>query len=205
MYTARIVFFLSIIFIVSAPNAYCHPEQSEGSKKILRAAQNDDIVLENGDIVFRRENSFWGDLSSSFAQRDGRFSHVGIVVIEDGQINVIHSYGNPEKDFSGVDKQSLQEFSANTSKLGFYRMSFSNEERGKIANQAQEYLEAKTEFDGEFSIADDAKLYCSELIWQSALKATGKDIAPVKTKYYDKKIIGIDDLFLSYYLQEIKP
>ena len=163
----------------------------------------DSKKLQNGDLAFRKENSFWGDVASSMAQRDGRYSHVGVIYMVSGKPNVIHVFADVEKKSSVVSIEPLEEFLKNATEYGFYRLNFSSSERKKIAEKAHEYYEQKIPFDEFFSFYTIDALYCSELVWQAAKAVTKTDIAPDKTEVMGKKIIGVDDLFLGGFMKEL--
>ena len=159
--------------------------------------------LQNGDVVFRKENSFWGDVASSMAGRDGRYSHVGVIYMVGGKPNVIHVFADVEKKLSVVSLQPLAEFLKNATNYGFYRLNFSRSQRGDVAKKAHEYYEQKLPFDEFFSLYTVDAMYCSELVWQAAKAVTKQDIAPQKTEVMGKKIIGVDDLFLGGFMKEL--
>ncbi len=159
--------------------------------------------LKPGDIIFRKENSFWGEVSSSVARRDGRYSHVGMIVPSGENLAVVHSY--PDENTSFVKSQSLEEFSFNATGLGFFRMGFSEEKTNNIVTAIQGYARDEVPFDPEFSLRSDDRLYCTELIWKAVKNATGVDIAPEKGQAFGDEFIGNDDLFLGGFMEEIAP
>ena len=160
--------------------------------------------LENGDIVFRKENSFWGDLSSAAARIDGRYSHSGIIYIEHGEPFVIHAYADTNKHEAKVNKQPLDQFLSNASAAGFYRLNFTPEIREEVAKKALDYYNRGTPFDDKFSLDDDKAVYCTELVWRSAKAASGYDIAPIKSTLMKRPYIGTDDLFMGGFMTELK-
>lgn len=99
---------------------------------------------------------------------DQRFSHVGIVLIDqNGTCNVLHSEGD---DFTGsgqVGVCSLETFVKESDLIGISRL--------KHIDPEQFVLNAKTfigrPFDWKFNLAEDDKIYCTELI-DLALKKT---------------------------------
>ena len=160
--------------------------------------------LESGDIIFRKENSFWGDLSSAAARVNGKYSHAGIIYMDKGHPYVIHAYADTNKHEAKVSRQSLEDFSANATAVGFYRLNFTPEIRAEVAKRANDYYVNKTPFDDQFSITDDKAVYCTELVWRAAKLGSGYDIAPTKSTLMNRQYIGTDDLFLGGFMTELK-
>jgi len=66
--------------------------------------QKSDILFEvanDGDIICRLGDSFWSKFFKDASIVDKRYSHIGIIHINNDRINVIHSEGTTElrKDF----------------------------------------------------------------------------------------------------------
>ncbi len=160
--------------------------------------------LESGDIVFRKENSFWGDVSSAAARVDGKYSHTGVIYIDHGQVFVIHAYADTNDHVAKVSRQLLAQFLANASAAGFYRLNFTPEIRAEVAKKANDYFLRKTPFDDRFLLDDDKAVYCTELVWRAAKEGSGYDIAPVKSTLMNRQYIGNDDLFLGGFMNELK-
>ena len=160
--------------------------------------------LETGDIIFRKENSFWGDVAASASKRDGRYSHSGVVLVRKDGVHVIHSYANTNTRKSLVSLQTLDEFANNASNIGYYRLNFPKEIRQDFAKKAFEYYSRKTPFDDKFLYTDESAVYCTELVWHAARKASGHDIAPIKSDFMGKKFIANDDLFLGGFMSPVQ-
>lgn len=159
--------------------------------------------LQNGDIIFRKENSFWGDVSASVARRSGKYSHAGVILIQKNKVFVIHSYADTNNKKSVVSMESLQDFAKNATNIGYYRLNFPQDIRTDIAKSAFEYFKKKIPFDDKFIYYDNTALYCTELVWSAVKKASGYDIAPHKSVAMGKVFIGNDDLFLGGFMTQL--
>ena len=129
-------------------------------------------TLMSGDMIFRHGSGFWSELIRKNTPRDKRFSHVGVIYIEHGEIWVIHAEGN---DFSGqgqVEKVPLTDFVRTAKKVGFFRLKLSTKERSDFACNALAML--NVEFDWKFDKNDHSKVYCTELLYV-ALQKTKPD------------------------------
>lgn len=159
--------------------------------------------LETGDIVFRRENSFWGDIATSVSRRDGTYSHSGIIIMQNGKPFVIHAFADTDKKEAKVAMQPLAVFLQNASGVGYFRLNFPEAIRADVAEKAMQYYRRKTPFDDKFSLYDDKAVYCTELVWASVKSASGYDIAPDKSVLMGRKFIGNDDLYLGGFMTPI--
>ena len=127
-------------------------------------------ALQNGDIVFIRARTW-----RSFVMRaaDGDFSHVGIVRFAEGVYAgpcVIHA--KPEA--KTVKMEPAADFFSGAEHAAAYRP------RGRRAAEAASlealgYFERRTPFYKQFDISDEARLYCTELVWL-AYKRAGLDL-----------------------------
>jgi hypothetical protein len=122
--------------------------------------------IQNGDLIFRRGHSTESQIVI-IADRKSRFSHVGIICIENEIPLVIHavpSENNGEPDF--IKKEKLAEFLVpeKASEFAIYRSDFSKEIKNRAAVNALQFFENKLTFDGKYDFASDDKLYCTELV-----------------------------------------
>lgn len=123
---------------------------------LARAAQ-----LRDGDLVFRRGR----DLMSSLVlqqDRHSRFSHVGMVMREGGQVLVIHAMPDEPGRAGGVRLETLARFldPAVASDAASYRLPGVDPARLRPWLQAQ----IGRPFDMRFAFSDAQALYCSELV-----------------------------------------
>ncbi len=118
--------------------------------------------LHNGDLILR-----CGRSAESFAiylaDANTDFTHIGIISIENDILYVIHAV--PSKT-NLVQKERLTNFlnSKNTSKFAIYRSNFNEVYLDKVVKTANSYYLNKYEFDNEYDLNTNAKLYCTELI-----------------------------------------
>jgi hypothetical protein len=165
--------------------------QSPGRAQVLAAADG----LADGDLVFRRGR----DVLSAMVLGSGggsRFSHVGVVVRDGAQVDVIHAMPDEPGVAGGVRRESLQAFLA----LPVASDAASRRAPGLDAGQRARihaYLTARigTPFDMAFELGDDQRLYCSELALR-ALAQAGVQLAPatVRVPMLREPVIAPDGL-----------
>lgn len=135
--------------------------------------------LSEGDIVFRRGSSAKSHAVLQ-ADKEGKYSHVGIIVKNGTDFMVVHITPGERAPKESVDKikmERLEHFLArNKAKKGAILRFADSLEYSKIAAQyAKEFFEKEVLFDHDYNLADSTKMYCSEMIWRAYLKA-GRDI-----------------------------
>lgn len=158
--------------------------------KPVEVTNNNELfsVVKEGDIICRLGDRFWSQVFKDYSVTDKRYSHMGIIHIEDGQINVIHSEGTTEPGKDYVKQESLDDFIKIARSIGIYRL---NETDGNtIAASALQYIGFP--FDWKFDFEDEAKIYCTELLYH-VLKQTSPDIK-LETTYI--KELGRDIITL---------
>ena len=127
------------------------------------------IKLQNGDLILRRGRSI-ESFAVFMADKNRDFSHIGIVAIENGEPFVIHAVpGESGKNPERVIKERPEIFLSRekASHYAIYRSIFSAWEREKVAAKALEYYYNGVEFDHEYNLDSDQKVYCTELVFKA--------------------------------------
>lgn len=175
-----ILFSIFVLAIILLPYFNTQSNITSGYEKPIEINKS---LLMNGDIIFRKGRSF---VSRMVLQIDNRsdFSHVGIILVEDDSIFVIHSV--PDEDENGIDMVKIDDIKTflqydRATAVTVYRLN--NNESDKVLNTAVNYAKEKAineiPFDGGFDLSDDERLYCTELIWK-AFKKGGVDLIESK-------------------------
>lgn len=130
----------------------------------------DSIELRAGDLAFRCGGSL-DSRAVMIADHGGNFSHVGIVVDNNGTRMIVHAVPD-EPEFEGdVDRVKME-----TPQKFFIRKNaiygqISRHPDSVVARKAGEIAlgvyNRNTLFDSEFNLADTTKMYCTELILYS--------------------------------------
>lgn len=125
-------------------------------------------MLQQGDLAFRRGEGFTSDIVA-YNDRDGRYSHIGIIVDSDSGLMVVHSVpGNhprqPGSDIIRIEHID-QFFAPNMASCGeIVRLELDSTQRAMIGKMAIEKVIAKIPFDHNYDLSDTTKLYCTELV-----------------------------------------
>lgn len=127
-----------------------------------------DFSFKEGDIVFRQGQ---GVVSRAvlYADVDGVYSHLGIVVNDSGIMKVIHAVpGEPEfkDDIDKVKMETIDKFFSKTNASHGCVMRGADDSITylRIAEKAKHIFRRNTLFDHDYDHSDTLKMYCTELI-----------------------------------------
>ncbi|MBQ2838399.1 MAG: hypothetical protein IJE73_01980 [Muribaculaceae bacterium] len=120
--------------------------------------------LMQGDIAFRKGEGFVSDVVL-YNDADGLYSHIGLIVIHNDSIKVVHSVPG-EGDYDGVKIEPIEMFYATSRavKGEVLRMELNDEQRRVIGEIAIKKGIDKIEFDHDYNLNDTTQVYCTELI-----------------------------------------
>jgi hypothetical protein len=122
--------------------------------------------LQNGDLVFRRGRSVESH-AVLITDQKGRYSHVGIIHIENGEPFVIHAVpGENGKSPDFIRKEKITHFLSGekASDYAVYRSDFSGESREAASRNAFRFYTDHLIFDNHYDLESDSELYCTELV-----------------------------------------
>ena len=183
---------------------------SEAKQKQNVNNLNCDLVLKNGDLVFRKGRSIASRVVL-ITDRASSYSHVGVIYMLNEIPYVIHTV--PDESENGIDYVKMEKLSVffsseKASRGSVFRLKEQYENSAKLAAlTAKSYFDDKIIFDDAFDLISENKLYCTELVWK-AYQKVGIDLIQGK---YDKLflpfvkgfIILPSSLLNSFYLEEI--
>jgi hypothetical protein len=163
-------------------------------------AKNISGYLKDGDIICRLGDRLWSYYFKDISTIDKRFSHLGIVRINDHKITVIHAEGRAVEGKDFVNEVDLDDFLKIAKALGIYRIK--DHDGGLISSAAMEYIGYP--FDWKFDLEDENKIYCTELLYV-ILKKIAPEIELQRTfqKELKKEIIPLEACSNSEYFSEI--
>lgn len=171
---------------------------------------NCDLVVKNGDLVFRKGRSIASRVVL-ITDRASSYSHVGVIYMLNEIPYVIHTV--PDESENGIDYVKMEKLSVffsseKASRGSVFRLKEQYMNSAKLAAlTAKSYFDDKIVFDDAFDLKSENKLYCTELVWK-AYQKVGIDLIQGK---FDKLflpfvkgfIILPSSLLNSFYLEEI--
>lgn len=134
--------------------------------------------LKSGDLAFRKGAGTKSRVVTT-ADKDGRYSHVGIVVETDSGFMVVHiAPGERVKGQKAdtIKMETLEEyFAPHRAEKGEIARYGDGEAGRAAAGHALRLLEKKVLFDHDYDLEDSVRMYCTELIWYAFIRS-GIDI-----------------------------
>lgn len=186
--------------------------------------------IREGDLILRCGNDYASYTLRDFSQQEKLYSHSGIALMSD---DVMYVYSNMAGDLNpgeNMRRDNIDSFisPANNVAMGVYRYDINNEELQRLKTIVNDYFASKLQFDMNFDLATNNKMYCAEMIAKSVEQATEKRIVfskslitpGLKEKYLkkllEKKIIpsakvadqreylAVDNLYMNPHCREVK-
>ena len=164
-------------------------------------------IVRDGDIICRLGDRLWSQFFKDMSESDKRYSHLGIIRINNGVITVIHSEGDSGHGRDYVNEIAFEEFVKIARAIGIYRINEDlindiNIDRSQISNLAMEYLGVP--FDWKFDLSDTTTIYCTELL-SLILKRISPELElnTVFVKEWGRNVIPLDAISTSKYFHEV--
>jgi uncharacterized protein YycO len=135
------------------------------------------------------------------------FSHVGVILKQEGRVSVVHSLPENANSVSGVQVESLAAFTSfdNASDVAVYRLKgIDNKVRSKVTGYILQQVGKP--FDADFLLSTDDRLYCTELVVK-AFSIAGVELTAnvesIKIMLIDELVIPPDHLRQSHLLRRL--
>ena len=186
--------------------------------------------IHEGDLVLRCGNDYISESLSDFSQQEKLYSHSGIAIMDDG---IMYVYSNMAGDINPDEimrRDIVDSFitPANNVAVGVYRYDISKNELEKLKGIVHRHYMNKLQFDMNFDLSTNDKMYCAEMIAKAVEDATSKRIVfskslinnALKEKYLkklmEKKIVpsakvadqkeylALDNLYFNPHCREVK-
>lgn len=154
------------------------------------------IEIQSGDIIFRKENNMLSDMFSKIDKAP--FSHIGIVLNVDGEMQIYHMEADDEKEDLKV--QTIVEFTQFSQKIAVYRHKSLIDEK-KLSEILEDYKNQKIKFDYMFELNNDT-LYCTEFINEIFVKLFDENIYSYLYDFYGREGISINGILNSEKLEK---
>lgn len=186
--------------------------------------------IREGDLILRCGNDFISESLSDFSQQEKLYSHSGIAILDDG---IMYVYSNMAGDINPDEimrRDNIDSFitPVNNVAVGIYRYDITKEELEKLKAIVHAHYMNKLQFDMNFDLSTNDKMYCAEMIAKAVEDATSKRIIFSKSlinnalkerylkKLLEKKIIpsakmadqreylALDNLYFNPHCREVE-
>jgi hypothetical protein len=185
--------------------------------------------IHEGDLILRGGNDFISESLSDFSQKEKLYSHSGIAMMENGTMYIYSNMAGDINPDEIMRRDSVDSFITpiHNIAVGVYRYDITNTELEKLKTIIHKYYINKLQFDMNFDLTTDDKMYCAEMIAKSVEQATEKRITfskslitpGLKEKYLkkllEKKVIpsakvaeqreylALDNLYMNSHCREV--
>lgn len=193
--TALLLLIIAGTFYYATTTISKKKDRSNIYSKTITLTYPDTSKLKDGDIVFRRGYGMDSIVAANFSNEEKRYSHAGVLVLENDKIYVIHSQESTRKGFDGVVKESLSSYLKEVKIWAVYR--YLDVDKKKLLKHMKTALNKNIKFDMDFDLHTDDKMYCSEFIYKSFNAISVKPMIQASKRFMSKQYVTITDLYIN--------
>jgi hypothetical protein len=155
--------------------------------------------MKTGYLVLRMGLDADSYLLARMNQKNKRYSHCGIVMVENGYPFVYHSIGGEDNPDERLRRDSANLFFSPrcNSAIAVVAYDFNDGQLSNLKKEVEAYYKKRPRFDMKFDLKTDDVLYCAEFVYKAVNKATGDPSYIGSTSYLGYRYVGIDDLFMN--------
>jgi hypothetical protein len=154
--------------------------------------------IQEGDLVLRCGDDFISESLSDFSQKEKLYSHSGIAMMDSGRMYIYSNMAGDINPDEIMRRDMVDSFITPLHNIaaGVYRYDITNAELEKLKSIVHAHYINKLQFDMNFDLTTDDKMYCAEMIAKSVEQATEKRITfskslitPALKEKYLKKLL----------------
>ncbi len=149
-------------------------------------------------------NRFFSGYFKKFASKEQKYSHIGIISVENDTAYVYHTEASELSGVGFVKKEKLNCFLQGIDVFDFFEFDYPDSIKTEILNEVKMYCEKKTPFDLDFDNSSDRELYCTELIAVSVNKTLGAETMKPSLLLNGRKLYALDDIYLNERVTKIQ-
>ena len=144
--------------------------------------------IREGDLVLRCGNDYSSFTLRDFSQKEKLYSHSGIAVRIDSVLYIYHNMAGNLNPDEVMRRDPVDSFLTpeNNVAFGIYRYDLNDEEIRKLREIIHQHYLNKLQFDMNFDLETDNKMYCAEMIIKSIDQATDHRIQFTKSMVTDE-------------------
>ena len=162
---------------------------------LVQISQLKKLILP-GDIITRTGNDFTSQSLKTLNRKDKTFSHCGIASLENDSLFVYHALGGEWNPDQKIKRELFDLFCSplNNNMVGVYRFKLLQLQKNRLLQQAKLFYKSNILFDLDFDLKTDDKMYCTEFVYKSILKATDSLLTINHSFIKEFEFIGVDDI-----------
>ncbi len=154
-------------------------------------------LLCQGDVVLRMGTGAYSHLMAQMNRSDKRFSHCGIVMIEDGHPFVYHSIGGEDNPDARLRRDSAAAFfdPGHNTAIAVVKYRLAPAQQQALTAVVGSFYDRQPRFDTKFDLRTDDWLYCTEFVYKAMAAATGDPQFIPVTEVMGHRFVGTDNLY----------
>lgn len=162
-------------------------------------AKPDCSTLHSGDLIFRHGRGAISNMLMAFSTHEAKYSHAGIVSVENNKVFVYHAIGGEENVSNKLRKDPIEVFCNpnDVHSFGIYRLDLNEKQLLQVDSIAESYYKDGLEFDTKFDLKTDDKMYCSEFVYKIILRVTRNENYLSLTTVSGMNYVACDNLYLN--------
>jgi hypothetical protein len=144
--------------------------------------------IREGDLVLRCGNDFISESLSDFSQKEKLYSHSGVAMVDNGTMYIYSNMAGDINPDEIMRRDVVDSFitPVHSIAVGIYRYDIATTELEKLRAIVHTHYINKLQFDMNFDLATDDKMYCAEMIAKAVESATNKRIIFSKSLINDE-------------------
>ncbi len=174
----------------------------ENNKKTTEIEFNTEKIR-TGLLICRLGNGFFSNYFRKYASKEQKYSHIGIISIENDSIYVYHSEASELTGVGHVKREKLSSYLQDIKVFDFFEFNYPDSTKSKILDSIKAYHQKKTPFDLDFNSFNDNALYCTELIATSINKVMDSNEIKPSLLLNKKKLYTLDDIYLNENVKKV--
>ena len=202
-----LILLLTVAFGFSARNHFGQDHSFNSAQNLSRwlIAKPNLSQLRYGDLIFRHGRGIISNVLITFGRSEKKYSHAGIVSVENGNVFVYHAIGGEENISNKLRKDPLADFCnpADAHAFGVYRTGLDDSQINSVMILASTYYKNGLQFDTKFDLSTDDKMYCTEFVYKIFKQALGNENYISLSTINGKQYIACDDLYCNAHCREI--
>lgn len=181
------------------------PKSGEKTRKKWTEVPFDENILRTGDLIVRHGKGFVSECMLKFNNCEEKYSHSGIIHREGNKVYVYNSIGGESRENNKMLMEALDKFVHPdiAFNFGIYRYDLDSVHITTLDSLLGSYYKTGLEFDLDFDMYSEEKMYCSEMIYKSMIFVSkDKNYLPL-SRVDGKPYVAIDDLYLNSHCKHI--
>ncbi len=201
-----LVFLISCNDLTDFKNVLDEKKERPFSTNSISSIREAIANVRDGDLAVRCGRDFTSQSLRKLNRRDTRFSHCGLVRIEQNQAFIYHAMGGEFNPTQALIREPLVDFVNPNHEICFaiFRLDSTLVSLERTFAQIDRDYQNKLPFDMDFDLNTTDRMYCSEWVAHCLQKGLNHSMPFNISQIGSKSFIGVDDIFLHPAFNKIK-